>query len=103
MHQVIERWNAAIADVLVRVDATLADARAGSQAVIAHIESDLTPLVQPWGAVEHQMHQYREQSAATDAAGLPGRPSRLCPRLRGAVIDLLGRLVVHRGQRCAAG
>jgi hypothetical protein len=65
MHQVIERWNAAIADVLARVDATLADASAGSQAVIAHIESDLTPLVRPWGALEHQMHQYREQIAET--------------------------------------
>ena len=57
IEQVIERWNAAITDVLVRADATLADASAGSQAVIAHIGSDLTPLVQPWGAVEHQMHQ----------------------------------------------
>jgi hypothetical protein len=65
MHQVIERWNAAIAGVLGRVDATLADASAGSQAVIAHIGSDLTPLVQPWGVVEHQMHQYREQIAET--------------------------------------
>jgi hypothetical protein len=65
MHQVIERWNAAIADVLARVDATLADASAGSQAVIAHIGSDLTPLVQPWGAVQHQMHQYSEQIAET--------------------------------------
>lgn len=65
MHQVIERWNAAIADVLVRVDATLAEASAGSRPVIAHIESDLTPLVQPWGAVEHQMHRYREQIAET--------------------------------------
>ena len=63
--QVIERWNAAIADVLVRVDATLADASAGSQAVIAHIGSDLTPLMQPWAVVEHQMHQYREQIAQT--------------------------------------
>ena len=63
MQQVIERWNAAIADVLGRVDATLSDATAGSQAVIARIGSDLTPLVQPWGAVEHQMHQYREQIA----------------------------------------
>jgi hypothetical protein len=63
MQQVIERWNAAIADVLARVDATLSDATAGSQAVIAHIGSDLAPLVQPWGAVEHQMHQYREQIA----------------------------------------
>jgi hypothetical protein len=65
MNQVIERWNAAIAEVLARVDATLADATAGSQAVIAHVGSDLTPLVQPWGAVEHQMHQYREQIAET--------------------------------------
>src|SRR5580700_6211235 len=65
MRQVIERWNAAIADVLVRADATLADASAGSQAVIARIGSDLAPLVQPWGAVEHQMHQYREQIAET--------------------------------------
>jgi hypothetical protein len=65
MQQVIERWNAAIADVLDRVDAILADASAGSQAVIAHIGSDLAPLVQPWGAVEHQMHQYREQVAQT--------------------------------------
>jgi hypothetical protein len=65
MQQVIERWNAAIADVLARVDATLTDASVGSQAVIAHIGSDLTPLVQPWGAVEHQMHQYREQVAET--------------------------------------
>ena len=78
--QVIERWNAAIADVLVRVDATLADASAGSQAVIAHIGSDLTPLVQPWGAVEHQMHQYREQLAETwlrisdELAGAGGLP-----------------------------
>jgi hypothetical protein len=63
MQQVIERWNAAIAEVLARVDATLADATAGSQPVIARIESDLTPLVQPWGAVEYQMHQYREQVA----------------------------------------
>lgn len=65
MQQVIERWNAAIADVLARVDAVLADASTGSQAVIPHIGSDLTPLVQPWGAVEHQMHQYREQIAET--------------------------------------
>src|SRR5579864_5487786 len=65
MQQVIERWNAAIADVLARVDATLTDASAGSQAMIAHLGSDLTPLVQPWGAVEHQMHQYREQVAET--------------------------------------
>jgi hypothetical protein len=65
MRHVIERWNAAIADVLARVDATLADASAGSQAVIARIGSDLTPLVQPWAAVEHQMHQYREQVADT--------------------------------------
>jgi hypothetical protein len=65
MQQVIERWNAAIADVLVRVDATLSDASAGSQAVIARIGSDLTPLVLPWGAVEHQMHKYREQIAET--------------------------------------
>jgi hypothetical protein len=65
MQQVIERWNAAIADVLVRVDAVLTEASAGSQAVIARIGSDLTPLVQPWGAVEHQMHQYREQIAET--------------------------------------
>jgi hypothetical protein len=65
MQHVIERWNAAIANVLARVDATLADASAGSQAVIAHIGSDLTPLVQPWAAVEHQMHQYREQVADT--------------------------------------
>jgi hypothetical protein len=65
MQQVIERWNAAIANVLARVDATLTDAGAGSQAMIAHLGSDLTPLVQPWGAVEHQMHQYREQIAET--------------------------------------
>ena len=65
MDRVIERWNAAIADVLARVDATLADASAGSQAVIAHIGSDLTPLMQPWAVVEHQMHQYREQIAQT--------------------------------------
>jgi hypothetical protein len=61
MQQVIERWNAAISDVFVRVDAILADASAGSQAVIPHIGSDLTPLVQPWGAVQHQMHQCSEQ------------------------------------------
>ena len=80
MQQVIERWNAAIADVLAHVDATLADASAGSQAVIAQIESDLTPLLRPWGAVEHQMHRYREQIAETwlrisdefsDVDGLP--------------------------------
>jgi hypothetical protein len=65
MQQVIERWNAAIADVLARVDALLADASAGSQALIANIGSDLTPLVQPWGAVEHQTHLYREQIAET--------------------------------------
>jgi hypothetical protein len=65
MQQVIERWNAAIADVLAQVDAILADASAGSQAVIARIGPDLTPLVQPWGAVEHQMHQCREQIAGT--------------------------------------
>jgi hypothetical protein len=65
MRQVIERWNAAIADVLARADATLMDASAGSQAVLGQIGSDLTPLVQPWGAVEHQMHQYREQIAET--------------------------------------
>jgi hypothetical protein len=64
MQQVIERWNAAIADVLADVDTTLSDATAGSQAIIARIGSDLAPLVQPWGAVEHQMHQYREQIAA---------------------------------------
>ena len=63
MQQVIERWNAAIVDVLVRVDAVLTDASAGSQAVIAHIGSDMTLLVQPWGAVQHQMHQYRQQIA----------------------------------------
>jgi hypothetical protein len=63
MQQVIERWNAAIADVLERVDATLTDASAGSQAMLAHIGPDLSPLVQPWGAVEHQMHKYREQVA----------------------------------------
>ena len=63
MERVIERWNAAIADVLARVDATLADASAGSQAVIAHIGSDLGPLVRPWAVVEHQMHQYSEQIA----------------------------------------
>jgi hypothetical protein len=65
MQQVIERWNAAIADVLRRVDATLADAGAGSQAVIQHLGSDLAPLTEPWGAVQHQMHQYREQVAKT--------------------------------------
>ena len=65
MQQVIERWNMAIADVLRHVDATLADASAGSQAVIAHIGLDLAPLVQPWAAVEHQMHQYREQVSET--------------------------------------
>lgn len=80
MQQVIERWNAAIADVLARVDATLTDASAGSQAVIAHIGPDLTPLVQPWGAVEHQMHQYREQIAETwnrisdELSGVGGLP-----------------------------
>ena len=63
MERVIERWNAAIADVLARVDATLADASAGSLAVIAHIGSDLGPLVRPWAVVEHQMHQYSEQIA----------------------------------------
>jgi hypothetical protein len=65
MHEVIERWNAAIADVLVRVDAILADASVGSQAVIGQIGSDLTPLVQPWGADEHQVRQCREQIAET--------------------------------------
>jgi hypothetical protein len=65
MQQVIERWNAAIDDVLARVDGTLADASVGSREVIARIGSDLTPLVLPWGAVEHQMHQYREQIADT--------------------------------------
>jgi len=61
--RIIERWNAIIADVLARVDAILAEAAAGSQAVILRIGSDLTPLVQPWGAVEHQMHQHRDQIA----------------------------------------
>lgn len=65
MQQIIERWNAAIADVFVRVDATLADASAGSQAMIPQMGSDLTPLVQAWGAVQHQMHQYREQITET--------------------------------------
>src|SRR6185437_6244772 len=65
MQQVIERWNAAITDVLGRVDVTLAEAAAGSQALIPSLGSDLTPLVLPWGAVESQMHKYREQVSAT--------------------------------------
>lgn len=65
MQHVIDQWNAAIADVLRRVDATLAEATAGSQALIPSLESDLTPLVLPWGAVEHQMHKYREQVSDT--------------------------------------
>jgi hypothetical protein len=65
MRQVIERWNAVIADMLVRVDAILADARVGSQAVIGQIGSDLTPLIRPWGAVEQQMRQCRDQIAET--------------------------------------
>ena len=65
MQHVIEQWNAAIADVLRRVDATLAEAADGSQALIPSLGSDLTPLVLPWGAVEHQMHKYREQVSDT--------------------------------------
>ena len=64
IRDVLERWNAEIADVLVRVDSALADASARGQAVIPHIVWDLTPLEQPWQAVEHQMHQYREQIEA---------------------------------------
>ncbi|MFE7044619.1 hypothetical protein ACFU9X_35915 [Streptomyces atratus] len=64
IRDVLERWNAEIADALVRVDATLADASARGQAVIPHIVWDLTPLEQPWQAVEHQMHQYGEQIEA---------------------------------------
>jgi hypothetical protein len=59
--QVIDRWNAAIADVLTRVDATLADATAGSHTVIAQLGTDLGPLTLPWGAVKHQMHQYTSE------------------------------------------
>ncbi|HEX3491912.1 MAG TPA: hypothetical protein VHU92_21375 [Streptosporangiaceae bacterium] len=63
--QVTDRWNAAIADVLARVDATLADATAGSHAVIANLGSDLGPLTQPWTAVQHQMHQYTSEISDT--------------------------------------
>jgi hypothetical protein len=64
MHPVIERWNAAIADVLARVDAILAEASAASEAVIQQTGADLAPLGQAWGAVQHQMHQCGEQVAA---------------------------------------
>ena len=59
--QVIDRWNAIIVDVLARVDGTLADATAGSHAVIAQLGTDLGPLTQPWTAVQHQMHQYTSE------------------------------------------
>jgi phage FluMu protein Com len=63
MQRIIDKWNAAITDVLARFDATLAEATAGSQALIAHIGLDMTPLVQPWGAVHHQMHRHTEEVA----------------------------------------
>ena len=63
MQRIIERWDAIIGGVLARVDAVLAEAAAGSQAVILRIGSDLAPLVQAWGAVEHQMHRHRGQIA----------------------------------------
>jgi hypothetical protein len=63
MQRLIEQWNAIITGVLARVDAILAEASAGSQAVIPHLGSDLVPLVQPWQAVEHQMHGHKEEIA----------------------------------------
>jgi phage FluMu protein Com len=63
MQQIIERWNATIAEVFARVDATLTQASTRSQAVISQIGHDLTPLVQSWGPVEHQMHQCKDQVA----------------------------------------
>ena len=63
--QVVDRWNAAIADVLARVDATLGDATAGSQELIERLGPDLGPLTQPWGAVKHQMHQYSGEISDT--------------------------------------
>jgi hypothetical protein len=61
MQPIIDRWNRAIADVLARFDDILAEAAAGSRALIPRIQFDLTPLGQPWGAVEHQMHRHSEE------------------------------------------
>lgn len=68
--QAIDRWNAAIVDVLARVDATLAEATAGSRALIQGLGSDLGPLTRPWTAVHQQMHQYTSEiSDAWNRAG----------------------------------
>lgn len=57
----IERWDAAIADIRQRFATVLAQATAGSEPLINATESDLTPLTLPWNTIDPQRHTFGEE------------------------------------------
>ncbi len=61
----IQRWDAAIAEIRLSFDAVLAEASAGSEPLIEAVESDLTPLTRPWNTIEARRHKLGEQIADT--------------------------------------
>jgi hypothetical protein len=59
--QIIQRWDARIADILARSDELLGQAKTASEPLIEALRSDMGPLTQSWMAVEHRMHQHGEE------------------------------------------
>lgn len=56
-HVIVTRWDAILNSVISNFDATVAQATAASEAMIATSVTDFGPLQQAWGAVEHRLHQ----------------------------------------------